>query len=227
MNKARKISFILALAITFLFSVIILYFSDLKLLQQGESVNNVELSTVIVANSNIKANSVIKQEDVKEINIPEEYIVNGNIYNEDNIVGKTSKDNIYEGQQIIEQQIYKENDSDRFSTMFPNGYNAITLNVSQINGIAGNIEEGDWIDIAAFFKPPYMTNETVKTIFQNVNVLELKPAGDNYLLTIYMKPEDINKLYLFEEIGTIRISLRQISDREVKSEFIVDTTILK
>jgi Flp pilus assembly protein CpaB len=227
MSRIRKISIVMALVITFMFFSIIIYFTGYMPSSKSTDTGAEITSTILVASYDISANSILKQEDIKELQIPRQFVIDGATTKGEDIVGKLLKENIYKGEQILNSKFYSSNEKDRVSVTVPYGQRAIALSIDAVNGLAGNIKQGDYIDILTVLKPPYTQSETAVTIFQNVYIMDFKLVGDNYLMSFYMKPEDINKLILLEQVSTIRISLRNISDRDIKPNYKINTTILK
>jgi pilus assembly protein CpaB len=106
------------------------------------------------------------------------------------------------------------------SAVLPEGFRAVTIKTDMVTGVGGHIKDGDYVDVLVFVNPPYST-EKVKTVFQNVKVLDAdykeKQSSENRFITLCMNPNDAEKLFLVEEISKIKLSLRNRIDKKAKS----------
>lgn len=213
-----------ALALAMVVTGLLFYYFRIK------SLENVPRVTVLIAASNIKENTVIKANEIKEITVPEKYAVSGAAAEKEKVVGKIAKENIYEGEQILQMDLIKGEKEEGVSAVVPNGFRAVTIKTDMVSSVGGHIKDGDYVDILVFIKPPYST-EKVKTVFQNVKVIDSgsdeKNSKENKFITLCMKPNDAEKLFLVDETNKIRLSLRNKVDRKTEILTKTDVELLK
>jgi Flp pilus assembly protein CpaB len=101
----------------------------------------------------------------------------------------------------------------------PSGYVATTLPTGEQQGVAGNIQTGDYISIVAFVTGGTTTN--VRTVFTNVHVLKVGPAaegtpaktgGVSSSLTVVVTQCQAEYLNWFVANATIKYTLESYHD---------------
>lgn len=214
LKNYRFRAFLIALALALVVTGGLFYYLKVK------SIENQDKVKVIVAVSNIEANTVIKNAQIKEISVPQSSAVTGAIVDKEKVVGKVVKEPIYKGEQILQMNLMKGEKEEGLSAVVPEGFRAVTIKTDMVTGVGGHIKDGDYVDVLVFVNPPYST-EKVKTVFQNVKVLDAdykeKQSSENRFITLCMNPNDAEKLFLVEEISKIKLSLRNRIDKKAKS----------
>lgn len=213
MNLIQKKSLLMALGIAMTITALMMYYLQLQ------TVTARDLQTVVLALTDIEANTIINHEHIREVYIPRKLIIPGSISSIDQVVGKTASENIFKGEQIINNRLVQQKVTDRFSSIIPQGYRAVTIKIDPSTGVGGFIKNNDYIDILVYLSPPYTEKESVKTMFQMVKVLDTSFKGitsshGTYFLTLCMKPEDIEQFFLLTQVGTIKIVLRNTADKK-------------
>lgn len=214
LKNYRFRAFLIALALALVVTGGLFYYLKVK------SIENENKVRVITAISNIEANTVIKNSQIKEISVPQSSAVPGAIVDKEKVVGKVVKEPIYKGEQILQMNLMKGEKEEGLSAVLPEGFRAVTIKTDMVTGVGGHIKDGDYVDVLVFVNPPYST-EKVKTVFQNVKVLDAdykeKQSSENRFITLCMNPNDAEKLFLVEEISKIKLSLRNRIDKKAKS----------
>lgn len=214
LKNYRFRAFLIALALALVVTGGLFYYLKVK------SIENEDKVRVITAISNIEANTVIKNAQIKEISVPQSSAVPGAIVDKEKVVGKVVKEPIYKGEQILQMNLLKGEKAEGLSAVVPEGFRAVTIKTDMVTGVGGHIKDGDYVDVLVFVNPPYST-EKVKTVFQNVKVLDAdykeKQSSENRFITLCMNPNDAEKLFLVEEISKIKLSLRNRIDKKAKS----------
>lgn len=215
MKRVEKKSLLLSLSITMSITGLLLYQYKLKV--DTAKANIEPLVKVVIAASDIKANSIVKDSEIQEVTIPQKFVVPKSLTNKNDIVGKVAKEDMFTGEQILPGRLIQGKEQEGLSAILPNGYRAITLKVDMVSGVGGNIKKGDFVDVLVYLKPPYSGKDVVKTVFQNIKILDINNQGNNQsdsvYLTLCMTPQDSEKLFLTNKLGEIRLVLKQISDR--------------
>lgn len=214
LKNYRFRAFLIALALALVVTGGLFYYLKVK------SIENQDKVKVIVAVANIEANTVIKNAQIKEISVPQSSAVSGAIVDKEKVVGKVVKEPIYKGEQILQMNLLKGEKAEGLSAVVPEGFRAVTIKTDMVTGVGGHIKDGDYVDVLVFVNPPYST-EKVKTVFQNVKVLDAdykeNQSSENRFITLCMNPNDAEKLFLVDEISKIKLSLRNRIDKKAKS----------
>lgn len=214
LKNYRFRAFLIALALALVVTGGLFYYLKVK------SIENQDKVRVITAVSNIEANTVIKNSQIKEISVPQSSAVPGAIVDKEKVVGKVVKEPIYKGEQILQMNLMKGEKEEGLSAVLPEGFRAVTIKTDMVTGVGGHIKDGDYVDVLVFVNPPYSTDK-VKTVFQNVKVLDAdykeNQSSENRFITLCMNPNDAEKLFLVEEISKIKLSLRNRIDKKAKS----------
>lgn len=214
LKNYRFRAFLIALALALVVTGGLFYYLKVKSIETQDKVR------VITAVSNIEANTVIKNSQIKEISVSQSSAVPGAIVDKEKVVGKVVKEPIYKGEQILQMNLMKGEKEEGLSAVLPEGLRAVTIKTDMVTGVGGHIKDGDYVDVLVFVNPPYST-EKVKTVFQNVKVLDAdykeNQSSENRFITLCMNPNDAEKLFLVEEISKIKLSLRNRIDKKAKS----------
>lgn len=214
LKNYRFRAFLIALALALVVTGGLFYYLKVK------SIENQDKVRVMTAVSNIEANTVIKNAQIKEISVPQNSVVSGAIVDKEKVVGRVAKEPIYKGEQILQMNLLKGEKEEGLSAVIPEGFRAVTIKTDMVTGVGGHIKDGDYVDVLVFVNPPY-SPEKVKTVFQNVKVLDAdhkeKQSAENRFITLCMNPNDAEKLFLVEEISKIKLSLRNRMDKKTKS----------
>jgi pilus assembly protein CpaB len=102
------------------------------------------------------------------------------------------------------------------------GYRAVSVQVTDVSGVAGLIQPGSHVDVL-FTRPGSMAEATTSTILQNIRVIStgrivavgqtVDPrAPKSPTVTLEVTPEDTQKLELAKSEGKISLSLRSPLD---------------
>lgn len=214
MKKIKWGSLIPALAIAFILTGGMMYYSNLKSL-------NKQGMKVVVAAVDIKENAVISETQLVEKSISKQDLVLGYASSKKDIVGKIAKDNIYKNQQISNKNLVQASDKDKLSVTIPKGYRAVTVKVDKVSGVGGHIKTGDFVDVIAFIQPPDSKNKEVRMIFQSIEVIDdgskENSSQEESYMTLCMRPVDAERLFLMGEISKIKFMLKSPIDKEIQS----------
>lgn len=236
MDKSNKKVLIIAMILATITSILIFTY-----IRKVESTNQtVQKVTIFVASKTIDARSVIINQDLKEIKIEENLINKDAIRDKNQIINMTTKEAIYEGEQILKSRLSNSNNS-TLAFEIPSGKRAVTINVSEASAIGYFVNPGDYVDIIVTLEKETQDSlvpTTTKTLLQNILVLgvgqqkdvlagvqgktEKKSIGNNSddqetikTVTIAVLPEDVQKIAISEKVGSIILSLRPVSDENI------------
>lgn len=207
MRKIERKSLIISLAITIIITGTLMYLLQIK------SNDNNPLVKVIVAATNINGKAIIKDTDIAEIFVPEKIVIPGSIRNKAEVIGKISKENIYYGEAILKQNLLLSGFNNGLSSEIEEGYRAVAIKLDLVDSVGGLIKRGDKVDLLLFITPPYTSEEKIQTIFQNIEILDIQGNSKEYVI-LSMTPQDSQKLFLSDQIGKIKFTLRKIVDNK-------------
>jgi len=177
-------------------------------LKATEKTDEIEKKPAVITVVNLPANTVITEEMVSVQMLPAEAVNPQTIGNVSEVVGSVTKYPIASSEQILTSKIMKPGDeSDKLSYVLNEGQRAISISVSAISGVSGNVTAGEYVDVMALMMVPNSTGESVEPaamfVTQRILVLSvgMKPssgaaAGSNYsTVTLAGTPEQILQVY--------------------------------
>jgi len=194
----------------------------------GDSVTPVTGATVpaLVASQTISAGTLITDDMVKVVDVPEALVVSGVYGDADLVVGEVSTVTIGAGEQITRLKIGTLVPDKGLSGVVVPGMRAVSVKVDQVTAVGGNLLPGDRVDIVATTRieraPGLAEDEYIlstATVLQDVEVLSVaqeaqKPAaqavatddGDSGLAsyTSGQLPDDIKEQ---PNAGTLTLAL--------------------
>lgn len=210
MKKIKLGSLIPALAVAFMLTGGMMYYLNLKSLE-------IEGKNVLVAAVDIKENTVILENQLVQKSISNKDLVVGHVSNKKDVVGKIAKDNIYQNQQISNNNLVQTSDKDKLSVQIPKGYRAVTVNIDKVSGVGGHIKNGDYVDVIAFIQPPDSEAKEVRNIFKSIEVIDSgindNSSPEEAYMTLCMKPADAEKLFFMSEVSKIKFMLKNPTDK--------------
>ena len=183
----------------------------------------VQKIAVVTPTEEIPAGTVIRDEMLATIELPEGEVTPGVAHSAQQVTSCVSIEKLPAGQPI---RLSRLRSPDQLSYRVPEGMRAVTVAIDPVAGVAGFLKAGDRVDVIATFEigEAAMT----RTILQNVELLALgtiaapveqKPAkeGEGEVeakpeeqpnATLAVDPEQAQKLVLSEARGKLRLALR-------------------
>ncbi|MDF2614269.1 MAG: putative cell wall binding protein [Clostridia bacterium] len=221
-QKLILISFVLALlaAIT-----VFIYLKSLKI--SKKAVSN---TTIVVAAETIPARTLIDKSMLTTIEVTDNPIFNDYIKDSSQIIGKHTKETVIKNEGFLKEKLIYQQDEE-LSLKVDKTHRAVTINATGDSGVARLIKPGDFVDVVAYL--PEKTNgatiirpDITKLMLQNIEVIALdeqltreenktdeeEPQKEStiFLVTLSVKPVDLEKLSLAENIGNLKLALRPI-----------------
>lgn len=184
-------------------------------------------STSLVAVQDIAKNTVITEDMLKEMPVPQKYVENGALVRSEDAVGKVTLTTIFKGQQVLRRAIIQEGESkEGLAYAIPQGKRAVSVAVDEVSGIQGMIRPGDRVDVAATMDFKVGENDISQTsiVIQDIQVLAVgrildadsrdwaEREGVEKTVTLAVTPKDAQPLILASERGSIRMMLRSPAD---------------
>lgn len=182
---------------------------------------------VVVAYNTIPAHVKITADMVKLNSVAADSIHPEAITSLDEVIGAVSKTEIIKDEQVMFSRVVTDGAGENLSYRIPENMRAITIPVSEISGVAGNIIIGDKIDILVTYEDPKINPDpTTYTQFQNIEVLSLGSATlteeENSTtlpssITLLVNPAQAEVLAYSTLKGSFHFTLRNPADSSKKS----------
>lgn len=102
---------------------------------------------VLVYNRNIEANTIITETDVVIKSIPSAAVDKEIVTDIENIIGKAVESNVYKNQYVYEKGLIDSTTVDIFNVIDLTKLRKISLPISYVEGLSGNVKRGDKVDL--------------------------------------------------------------------------------
>ena len=183
------------------------------------SVEKLVTTPVVVASYPVHAGDVIQPDQLQVVDWPVKHLPVGQTFQDlTSLVGKAVKADVYQGEPVFKEKLALLDASGGLPVMIPKGLRAVTIAVSEVNGVAGCIKPGDKVDVLATFelKGKEDKNEQMtKTVLQNVLVIaRAQDMQKNDLPT----PEDYPELELKKKEAEKASKPEETDDKKKKAE---------
>ncbi len=210
---------------------------------------------VVVAKRIIPQRTTITQDLLELKSVPLSASATGSFPDIKSVVGKVTRFPISANQQVTAEAIVDTTPGATagLSGVVPVGQRAVSIQASQIISAGGLILPGDFVDLV--WSWPKTEPLTSKTILRNVQIAAVaqaivnsgpaptaagtatagapvaadaaaKPVPDAVTLTLLLSEPDAQKVFLAEQNGTIRATLRNKGDQDVADSGVADVAQL-
>jgi pilus assembly protein CpaB len=148
------------------------------------------------------------------------------------LAGRTSVRSITKGEVITLADFGQHAAAPAAGLQIPTGYNAVTMNLGQPQGVAHYAQPGDIVDIYVTMKRPADT--ITKLLLQNVQVLanrsatasEASSSSGEVLLTLALRPDEAERVIFAKENGSLWFGLVRPGDKKVTTTGRTATNVL-
>lgn len=194
--------------------------------------------TVVLAKTSIPERTLIKEEMLSLVTMPSSKAPAGAISRTTDLVGRPTKVPISEGEAITGQKVFASILSMGLSGRIPPECRAITVGISDVTGVAGFAQPGDYVDVLLISSQVENNKVVSEMILQNVLLLAInkqvedqssapaqtntkdnkgqnqkasgqpKVTGQPAMATMALVPEDALKLAAKAQLGQIYLVLR-------------------
>jgi len=206
---------------------IAVYFFASSLEQNINSESN-DLGQVVVAVSDIPANTLITEDMVELAELPSQSINYRAVTSLDQVLGKITKYPLLTQEQVLSPDLLeKGTENGSLSYTLDDGKRAISVSVDDVSGVSGYIAQGDFVDVAATV---ILYDETGKSytastlIAENIPVLKTgvkqlsstDSISESYTtVTLCATPEQALKINYAATNGSLCLILRPVLDNKV------------
>jgi len=193
-----------------------------RLTNQRET--TVEMVSVVVAVADISKSTIIQEDMLTTTEVPKDLVQAGSLSEVSEAVGSIAGTKIFEGQQVLSKALVRQGDrGSGLSYTVPPGKRAVTVAVTQVSGLDGQLMPGDRVDVAAVLDFDGGITQT-SIVLQNIEILSVGRILDadaktwaqreqtEGTITLAVTPQEAQTLVYASERGTIRMLLRSPTD---------------
>jgi pilus assembly protein CpaB len=219
----------LIIALAFGLIAVVLVYVYVQQVRKQATKSEVAMVSVVRATENIPPRTTIKESMIEQIEVPADLAPPDAVIESDEILGKVSLTAIYQQQILMNQMFQEETALKDISRMLKEGELAVTIGVTEVSGLGGNLKPGDKVDVLATIT----SNEEVGVastfaILRDISVMAVGQdigfsgeTGDpaaattppiSKSVTLKVNPKDAEILSLASEVGSIRLALRYPDD---------------
>ena len=191
---------------------------------------------VVAAKATIPPRTKITPDMIYVREMPESAIHARTARAAEQVVGLFTKYEILEGEPIIMDRLFGQNEPVGLASSVPRDKRAVTIPVNEVVGVAGFVKPGDRVDVVATVDGTDETGDMAFTVLQDVEVLAVAQdtedtsqgkAKVSTSVTLAVTPSEAEKLALAEDMGQLRLALRPVVASTTKSSGIVARDLLK
>jgi len=196
---------------------------------EGRSANanspKIQTAKILVANTEINTGEVIDAQMVRLEEWPKGTVPEGAITKLEDIDGARSRQRIFTGEPILEAKLIATGEmAEDASLRLREGYRAVSVKVSSDQSVTGLIRPGDRVDVLAYLRKSADIPQTMtKTVLENARVFAVNDKLDRSIdddgkgikvstVTLEVKPQDVERLMLANQLGKILLSVRRPGD---------------
>jgi len=246
MERLTPRQLLLACGVVALLIFLLIYFTLTKLtapkpqpqqpkpVSQTQQIRDVK---VVTAKTSIPERTLIKEEMLSLTTMPSNKVPNGALMRTTDLVGRPSKVAIGAGEVITTQKVFASIMDMGLSGRIPPECRAITVGISDVTGVAGFAQPGDYVDVMLVSSQVENNKVVSEMILQNVLLLAInkqvenggnaptqnntnakgqnatvtgqpKVTGNPAMATMALLPEDALKLAAKAQLGQIYLVLR-------------------
>ena len=246
MERLTPRQLLLACGVVALLIFLLIYFTLTKLtapkpqpqqpkpVTQTQQIRDVK---VVTAKTSIPERTLIKEEMLSLTTMPSNKVPNGALMRTTDLVGRPSKVAIGAGEVITSQKVFASIMDMGLSGRIPPECRAITVGISDVTGVAGFAQPGDYVDVMLVSSQVENNKVVSEMILQNVLLLAInkqvenggnapaqnnanakgqnatvtgqpKVTGNPAMATMALLPEDALKLAAKAQLGQIYLVLR-------------------
>ena len=177
---------------------------------------------MVVATHDMPVGTLLQKNDLKLVNYPEKDVPKKAVFQIQNAEKRVLLVALGTNEPVLEGKLSETTSVEGVSATINRGYRAVSVQVTDVSGVAGLIQPGSHVDVL-FTRPGSMAEATTSTILQNIRVIStgrivavgqtVDPrAPKSPTVTLEMTPEDTQKLELAKSEGKISLSLRSPLD---------------
>jgi pilus assembly protein CpaB len=217
MNILPNNKFLIALIVSAFMGISVVIISAVWL----NKMDSLEMVQIVVSKNKLDPGSKLNKSNLKLTSWPKENLPVGAFINVDQLVNRTPKMDVADGEVILERMLIPVSSTGSLAVQISLGKRAFTLSVNEAAGVAGFAMPGNYVDVILNSKD--QNNQEISKIIIH-KILILAVAQDRLsddskpkvvsAITIEVTPSDAEKLDLARSIGTLSLVLRHQNEVE-------------
>ncbi len=186
---------------------------------RSQNTTEAKRTQIVIAKRNIDAGDVLTTDDLTMGDVASEAVPDTVFTSPDQLVGRVTVVPLIQGQAITTTLLAPRGVGPGLQATVPIGMRAVTVDISEITGVAGYLIPGCHVDLLQTVKDPKTGLPVARTLAQNVKILAVgmkhNPSdgdGGGRSVTLLVTPEQAELVELASQIGRTRLSLRSGND---------------
>jgi pilus assembly protein CpaB len=184
---------------------------------------NQQMVNVVVAAHDVQIGARLTDHDITMASIPQSSVPPGAFFKTKDVLGRGAGRGavlpISKGDFILPNKLAPDNAGGGLPSLIPQGMRAVSVRVNDVVSVAGFVQPGTSVDVLSTGNGPNGTRQTT-TVLENVPVAavgkNLDPnnpdAAPAPVITLFVSPDDAQKLALATQEGRIQLALRNPLD---------------
>ena len=178
---------------------------------------------VVVAVGQLPLGTLLKDEHVKFVSWPATSLPPGYFERKEDLLSRGLVQPVVENEPILESKLAPKGTGAGLPPAIPKGMRALSIRANEIIGVAGYVTVGTRVDVVLTATPPGAQEAVTKIVLQNVEVasagqvIQKDPEGKPQtvtVVTLFVTPEDTEKLTTASSQGQFQLALRHPLDLE-------------
>lgn len=199
-----------------------------------------ETVPVVVARRAVPAQATLTAEDLAVRQVPKGLAVGGSLGSPAEAVGKRTLVRLAEGEPVLRSLLDLPENRGGLAAKVPPGLRALTFAVNDLTGLAGRLQPGDRVDVAAFVAGRGGAPARAVLLLEDVPVLALGRAQDEAAgsgagriappygsVTVAVRPEDAVLLTLAQRQAQLQLLLRPAGEERARGRITVTEDALQ
>jgi pilus assembly protein CpaB len=179
--------------------------------------------SIVVASAKLPAATLLKDENLAFVPWPATNLPAGYFEKKDDLVSRGLIQSVVENEPILESKLAPKGSGAGLPPMIPQGKRAVSIRASEIIGVVGYVLPGTRVDVILSATPVGTQEAITKIVLQNVYVASAGPVIQKdaegkpqtvTAVTLFVTPEDAEKLTSASSQGQFQLALRNPLDME-------------
>jgi pilus assembly protein CpaB len=178
---------------------------------------------IYVSATDIPLGQILTPQMVKLEEWPKDKVPEGAVRSLEKLEGRRPLTRLYPGEPILTAKLIDANKFYGASDKIPKGFRVASVKVTMDSSASGLINPGDSVDVLVFLRAGRGVKITgTRTILKNVTVFavndrfqrdpEDESGGAAKTVSLLVKPAQVERLMLAQELGRLKLSLRRSDD---------------
>lgn len=189
--------------------------------------DKIKTGPVVVAIKDMPAGSELKSSDLAVLDWPYKNRPPGHFPTKKSLQGRVLHKPVVKAEPILKSKLAPKGMAAGMAAAVRTGMRAVTVSANEVIGVAGYLKPGDKVDIIATVKGTTNSKDpTSRVVLQNIEVLSVarnqnsddkkkKTRVKGQMVTVLIKPADVERIALATTEGEILMALRNRADQSI------------